>query len=371
MGVRDDDFNTGDNEGSAISTSTRSAAAAGRGARLPEARADAPNLTLDRRAGRAPRRRGGPRRRRPLPPGRRTPRGALRGEVVLSAGSVGSTQILERSGIGRRANCGRSASTTVPPIKPGVGEQSAGPSAAARHLQGRERRQDAERDLPQRCSGAADGLDYALPPARPADHGALAARHLHPLRSGAERAEHPVPHPAAVARQVRRSAAPLPGDHGQRLQSAADLARLDPLRSADPTAKPVIAPNYLATPRTGRSPPTPSASPAADESSRRSRLSPRGISARAGPSATTTRPGEGGRRHRHHDLPSRSARRRWASPAIRSAVVDERLRVHRPRRPARRRCLGDADDHLRQHQHADRDDRREGRDALARCGAAT
>ena len=43
------------------------------------------------------------------------------------------------------------------------------------------------------------------------------------------------------------------------------------------------------------------------------------------------------------------------------AVVDERLRVIGTRAPARGRCLGDADDHLRQHQRADHDDRREGR----------
>jgi peptide/nickel transport system substrate-binding protein len=40
------------------------------------------------------------------------------------------------------------------------------------------------------------------------------------------------------------------------------------------------------------------------------------------------------------------------------AVVDERLRVHGLERPAGRRRLGHADDHLGQHQHADHHDRR-------------
>ena len=44
------------------------------------------------------------------------------------------------------------------------------------------------------------------------------------------------------------------------------------------------------------------------------------------------------------------------------AVVDERLRFHGLARPAHGRCLGHADHHVRQYQHADRDDRRKGRD---------
>ena len=42
------------------------------------------------------------------------------------------------------------------------------------------------------------------------------------------------------------------------------------------------------------------------------------------------------------------------------AVVDERLRVIGIAGLARRRCLGDADHHLGQHQHPDRDDRGKG-----------
>ncbi len=44
------------------------------------------------------------------------------------------------------------------------------------------------------------------------------------------------------------------------------------------------------------------------------------------------------------------------------AVVDERLRLIGLEDLRGDRCLGDADHHLRQHQLADHDDRREGRD---------
>ena len=60
--------------------------------------------------------------------------------------------------------------------------QSAGPSAAARDLQGRGRAH-AERDLLQSVPPRPDGPRLRLPPPRAADHGAVAARHLHPLRS--------------------------------------------------------------------------------------------------------------------------------------------------------------------------------------------
>ena len=74
-----------------------------------------------------------------------------------------------------------------------------------------------------------------------------------------------------------------------------------------------------------------------------------------------TRSWSGGGRDRHHDLPpgrhGQDGRRR----AIPLAVLDERLRVRGIERPARDRRLGDAAHHLRQHQLADRDDRREGR----------
>ena len=91
------------------------------------------------------------------------------------------------------------------------------------------------------------GLEYALFRTRSAHHGAVAARHLHPLRSDAGARQHRIPCPAAVAGQVRRSAASLSRHHRQRLQSAADLARHRAHPRGDPANAPTIAPNYLST----------------------------------------------------------------------------------------------------------------------------
>ena len=86
------------------------------------------------------------------------------GEVILSAGSVGSPQILQLSGVGpadwldrarhpRRARPARRR------------PQPAGPPAAARDLQG-PRREDAERDLPLAGRPRADGRGIRPVPAR-------------------------------------------------------------------------------------------------------------------------------------------------------------------------------------------------------------
>ena len=149
-----------------------------------------------------------------------------KGEIILSAGAVGSPQILQLSGVGP-ADWLAELGIAVVHDTPGRRPQPAGPSAAARDLQG-PRRQDAERDLPFAGRPRADGRGIRPVPEGPAHHGALAARHLHHVVARARTGEHRVPRPAAVARQVRRSAASLPRHHGQRLQPAADLARNDP-----------------------------------------------------------------------------------------------------------------------------------------------
>ena len=75
------------------------------------------------------------------------------GEVILCAGAIGSPQILQRSGIGP-ADWLSPLGIDVVLDTPGRRPQSAGPSAAARDLQG-VGRAHAERDLLQSCSGAA------------------------------------------------------------------------------------------------------------------------------------------------------------------------------------------------------------------------
>ena len=120
-----------------------------------------------------------------------------RGEVILCAGSIGSTQVLHRSGIGpsRLAVAARHRRRAR---QTGRGAQPAGPSAAARDLQG-PWRPHAERDLLQSAPARHDGARLRLPPPRAADHGAVAARHLHALRPTPRARQHPVPRAAAVA----------------------------------------------------------------------------------------------------------------------------------------------------------------------------
>ena len=149
-----------------------------------------------------------------------------RGEVVLSAGAVGSPQILQLSGVGPADWLGELGIAVVQDT-PGVGRN------LQDHLQQRAifkvlGREDAQHDLPFAGRPRADGRGICLVPEGAAHHGALAARHLHHVVVRTRAGQHRVPRPAAVARQVRRAAASLPRHHGQRLQPAPDLARHDP-----------------------------------------------------------------------------------------------------------------------------------------------
>ena len=146
-----------------------------------------------------------------------------KGEVVLCAGSIGSTQVLHRSGIGP-ADWLSPLGIDVVLDKQGVGRN------LQDHLQQRAiYKVEGVRTLNETYynpdPARPDGARLRLPPPRAADHGAVAARHLHPLRSASRARQHPVPRAAAVARQVRRSPASFSRHHRQRLQSAADLAR--------------------------------------------------------------------------------------------------------------------------------------------------
>ena len=86
-------------------------------------------------------------------------------------------------------------------------------------------RQDAERDVRLAVRPRADFPRLRAAPARPADHGAVAARHLHALRSERERANIQYHVQPLVARPLRRAAARVPGVHRERRQRAADQPR--------------------------------------------------------------------------------------------------------------------------------------------------
>ena len=142
-----------------------------------------------------------------------------RGEVILSAGAIGSVQLMLLSGIGPSAQLKEHGIATLLE-KPGVGEN------LQDHLQLRLiHKVSGVQTLNETYSSlwrrAADGARLRVAPPRPAHHGALAARRLHALGSGSGAAEHPVPCAAALARQIRRSAASVPGLHHQRRESAA------------------------------------------------------------------------------------------------------------------------------------------------------
>ena len=240
MGIRKHpDFNTGDNEGVGYFHVNQK-----RGRRWSSARGflkpalGRPNLRLEKNVlverlivenGRAA---GGALHARAARPSRPAPRG----EVILCAGSIGSIQVLHRSGIGP-ADWLAPLGIDIVLDRQGVGRN------LQDHLQQRaiykvDGRSHPQRDLLFAAPARADGPRLCLPPPRPADHGAVAARHFHPLGSAPRPRQHPVSCAAAVARQVRRPAAPLSRHHRQRLQSAADLARhgADSLRAGRPGA---------------------------------------------------------------------------------------------------------------------------------------
>ncbi|MEI9963435.1 MAG: GMC oxidoreductase [Caulobacteraceae bacterium] len=167
------------------------------------------------------------------------------GEIVLSAGSIGSVQILQRSGVGP-ADWLEEAGVPVLADRPGVGRN------LQDHLQQR---------AIYKVSGVPTlnlayhsligrglmGLEYALFQRGPLTMAPSQLGIFTTLLARARAAEHPVPRPAPVARQVRRSAAPLLRHHCRGLQPSADLARRVRIRSAEPEAKPSISPEYLST----------------------------------------------------------------------------------------------------------------------------
>ena len=279
-----------------------------------------------------------------------------RGEVILAAGSIGSTQIMLLSGVGPAHHC---ASTASPSSldRPGVGAN------LQDHLQLRLiYKVDGIITLNERYHSplgfAAHARRICAVPARTADHGAVAARPVHPLRSATR-----------TRANLQYHVQPLSLDRfGEPLHKfpafTASVANLQPtsrgsvrLRSRDPAEAPLIKPNYLSTDEDRR---------VAAQSIRLTRrivaqpaLAPFHPDeylpgAKVGDDEDGADQGRG--RHRHHHLSS--GRHRENGPADRPDDGGRRPSARRRRRSAaRHRRLRHADHHLRQHQCADHDDR--------------
>ena len=264
------------------------------------------------------------------------------GEVVLAAGAVGTPHLLELSGVGDGERLQALGIETV--RRPaGRRREPAGPSADPALLRGR-RRADDERPLRVLLAAAADGAGIRALSARTDVDGAVAAGGLRAVFAGARHAQRAVPRPAAVARQLRRGAARLPGHHHQRLQPAADQPRRDPPRqprsdgaAADPAQLSVDAGRRARRRRVH--------APGARGSWPRRRCSaspPRSVGPARRP--VRRRTAQCGPRPGDHDLPS--GRHGEDGPRVRSdgRASTTRLRVLRPRRacasPTPRSCRG-------------------------------
>jgi hypothetical protein len=177
--------------------------------------------------------------------GREAHTAAARGEIILASGAIGSVQILQRSGIGR-PDWLHDSGIEVRHVPRGRRREPAGPSAAAPHLQG-PRHAHPERNVRKPVAARLDGGAVRLRPARADDRGALPARRVRPLRPRPRARRPAVPHPAFVARPLRRAAAPVSGPDVERVQSAADEPRLGararpPTRTRRPRSRPIISP---------------------------------------------------------------------------------------------------------------------------------
>ena len=146
------------------------------------------------------------------------------GEVILSAGSIGSVQVLQRSGIGP-GDVLKDAGVDVAHDLPGVGAnlQDHLQQRAIYRVSGAKTLNETYHSLTGKALMA---LQYALfrrgpLTMAPSQLGIFTRSDASQTRAGQYR----VSCPAALPRPVRRPAAPVSCDHGQRLQPATDLAR--------------------------------------------------------------------------------------------------------------------------------------------------
>ena len=230
-----------------------------------------------------------------------------KGEVILCAGSIGSTQVLHRSGIG--------PAEWLTPLgiesvldRQGVGRnlQDHLQQRAIYKVHGVRTLNETYYSLIRR---GLMGLDYAFRRRGPLTMAPSQLGIFTRSDPASRTRQHPVPRAAALARQVRRPPAPLPRDHGERLQFAADLARhrAHSIGAAGPGALDRAELSVDRRRSSGRRRRHPHHAPT-DEAACARALSACGIS--AGPLGRRRRcvAGESRRRYRHHDFSPRGNR---------------------------------------------------------------
>ena len=280
-----------------------------------------------------------------------------KGEVILCAGSIGSTQVLHRSGIGP-ADWLSPLGIDVALDKPGVGRnlQDHLQQRAIYKVVGVRTLNETYYNLIRR---GMMGLDYAFRRRGPLT--------MAPSQLGIFTRSDPRRERANIQFHVQPLSLDKFGDPLHRFPAiTVSACNLQPtsrgtvrIRSAKPDEAPSIAPNYLSTDDDRQV--------AADairttrrlmKQKRLERYHPQeylpGPSVGDDDASLAKAAGDIGTTIFH---PVGTAKMGTSSDPL--AVVDERLRFSWARRLARRRRFGDADDHVGQHQHADGDDRGE------------
>ncbi len=149
-------------------------------------------------------------------------------EVILAAGSIGSPQIMQVSGIGAAAHL-KNVGVTVLHDLPGVGEnlQDHLQVRCAYKVSGVKTMNERYQSLFQRGKFAAEYALFRRGPMTMAPSQLGAFTRSDPSR---ETPNIQYPHAAADAAEIRRAARSVPGVHRQRLQSAPDQSRPCPYR---------------------------------------------------------------------------------------------------------------------------------------------